>query len=493
VQPNNFLGIYLAKDHATVVCLAFEGSTGSIAGFFTVALEQGQEPDFNALAQRISSGCTERGLKFNEAAVALDCSMFMQHKVSSEFSDVKRIAQTVRFDTEEALGADATNIAIAFRINSTGQAGANLSVFTVPKQPFSELLSALQSNNIDPVSIEPDVNSLARFVCQRVPVASDYRVLFAFLSGRNGYFIAPLSSPWHQVRPMPAAEMRTFLLHPAQNRAEMLTKQLYATTAFLGDTQPVNRLEIFNTTDLVNIDLIGDRMSLPAGQIDVIESAGLSPENPDLSRSRPDLVEFSIAYGAALAYSDPPGHASWRSDYMPYQGRKMRLQSAMKYLSVAVTVLMLALGVYGSMEAVALNKYRARFREKLAEEYSKVMFGDSMPAKTREAIRKITTALRRIKDAQKGNMSPTGEDAVAVKLAMVLQAFNECASATSLHVESVNITDKSITISGDTSSADNTLKVFDALSQANLDILQQRVTFEGGRSAFNVTVEPKNK
>jgi hypothetical protein len=118
------------------------------------------------------------------------------------------------------------------------------------------------------------------------------------------------------------------------------------------------------------------------------------------------------------------------------------------------------------------------------------MPGEKMPAKSKEAVRRIGTALRRVKDAQKG-FSLTGEEAIAGKLTYVLQAFNKCAASISLHVENVSITDKSITISGDTSSRENTLKVFEAMRQTGLNVLQQNLNSQGGRDTFNVTVEPK--
>ena len=150
--------------------------------------------------------------------------MFMQHTIHSEFTDVKKITQTVRFDTEEALGTDATNVAIAFKIDSIDKTGSNLSAFTAQKQLLADLLGSLQSNNIDPVSVEPDVNCLARFVCQNVSLSPDARPMFAFLSRRNGYFISPVSSPWQGISPTPATSMRTFLLSASQNRNEYACK-----------------------------------------------------------------------------------------------------------------------------------------------------------------------------------------------------------------------------------------------------------------------------
>ncbi|MBE3145410.1 MAG: hypothetical protein IMZ61_16035, partial [Planctomycetes bacterium] len=149
-------------------------------------------------------------------------------------------------------------------------------------------------------------------------------------------------------------------------------------------------------------------------------------------------------------------------------------------------------GLYGLMQALQFNKYRAQVRVKFAKEFSAVMFGEKMPNKSKEAARKISTALRRIKEAQKG-FSLTGEEAVAAKLALVLQAFNKCAAATGLNIESVSITDKVITINGETPSPENTLKVFEALKQTGVNVLQQRISTVGGRSTFGVTVEPKKQ
>jgi len=488
VQPTSFLGMYLAKDHATAVCLAVEGRDINLAGCFSVSFEQPEQSGIQTLVQRIAAACAERQLKFAETAVALDCAMFMQHSVHSEFTDVKKITQTVRFDTEEALGTDAMDVAIAFKVDSADQAGSNLSVFTAPKQLLSELLTALQANNLDSVSVEPDVNCLARFVCRNVSLPAEARPLFALLSRRNGYFITPVSSPWQAISPTPPAAMRTFLLS-AQNRNELLARQVSMTTALHQTAGPVNRLEIFDAADSVNCDDIARKLAVQTERIDIIQSARLPAEK--LSDC-PDPVEFAIAYGAAIAYLDLPQNTNWRSDFMPYQGRKLRLQKTLKLFSAAAVIFMLAVGTFGLMQALQVNKYRVRLREKFTKEYSAVMLGQPAPDKSKEAVRRLGTALRRIKDAQKGSLSLTGEEVVAGKLALVLQAFNKCAEDTQLNVESVAITDKSIAISGETSGPDSTLKVFEALKQTGLNVLQQRISSESGRSTFSVTVEPSS-
>lgn len=487
MQPKNVLGIYLAKDRAAVVCLTVEDGSRNLVGCFSVSLDGAEQSSPQALAQRIAAGCAERAITFSETAVALDCGTFMQHGVHSEFSDVKKITQTVRFDTEEVLGADATDVAIAFKMDSADQSGSTLSVFTAKKQILAELLSAFAAGNLDPVSVEPDVNCLARFIAANVTLPVDARPLFALLGRRNAYFLAPLTSAWQGVSPMAPMAMRTFLLSP-QDRNEQLIKQVSITAALLQTGAAVNRIEVFDTANSINSGDVAKKLTVQTELIDILRSAQVSHEQ---LADCPDPVEFAIAYGAAIAFLDPPRNANWRSDFMPYQGRKMRVQRTIKLFAVAAAVLMFAVGLYGLMYALQFNKYRGALRGKFAKEYSAVMFGQAAPGNSKEAVRRLSTALRRAKDAQKGGVSLTGEEIVAGKLTLVLQAFNKCAAATGLNIDSVSITDKAITISGDTSSPDNTLKVFEALKQTGLNVLQQRIASEGGRNSFNVTVEPQ--
>ena len=99
--------------------------------------------------------------------------------------------------------------------------------------------------------------------------------------------------------------------------------------------------------------------------------------------------------------------------------------------------------------------------------------------------------LRQIENVKKGLLSVTGEESVSAKLTLVLEAFNKAAEKTSLSVDSVAITSKSISIAGETSSRDNTLKLFEAIKAGGLEILQQRLDSKAGRDNFRITVVPK--
>lgn len=474
-------GIYISKDTATVVCLSSKGPNREVLGCFSVSVEETEQPKQQTLATLIAQGCAERNLELSEVAIALDCAMFMQHNIHSEFNDPKQISATIRFDTEEALATDIADVAMAFKINSSEQNGSELTVFTIQKKILSEILLSLQSNNIDPITVEPDVNCLSRFVCQNVALSEGSHPFFAMLSSRSGYFIVPISSE-AQKQPI----VRTFLLGPTQDRSELLARETPITTALAKTTEAINCLKVFDSTGSISHQQLSEKLCIEVSPVDLAESAGVKPQ---ILADCADSIDFAIAYGAALAHPEKDQSINFRNDFMPYQGKKVRMQKALKFASYSITILVLAVGLYSQMQLLQTNKYRNRLRNKFEKQYSAVMFGKKPPAKS-NPVRKLTSELRRIRDVKSGQLSITGEESISAKLTLVLEAFNKCAEQTDLNIDSISITTKTISISGDTSSRANTLKLFKAI-KANLDILQQRLSSKGGRDNFRITAVPK--
>jgi hypothetical protein len=483
VKSQKYLGIYLSKETATVVCLGSQEHDRNILDCFSVSVEEQQNPSMQVLVSLIAQRCTEKSQVYRdaEAAVALDCSMFMQHKVHSEFNDLKQIAATIRFDTEEALATDISDVAVAFKAVSSDQTGSQLTVFTAQRKILSEILLALQSNNIDPVTMEPDVNCLLRFVNKNISRFQPLKAatLFGMLSRRSGYFITTSESQKTTV-------MRTFLLSPAQNRGDLLTGEIPITTALAGQYEPITQLRVFDSAGSVDYQQLGEKLGIETSTMDLAESAGTGPET--LSNCA-DMIDFAIAYGAALAHLEETQSINFRNDFSPYQGKKVRLQKALKILSISVVVLVLALGAYFQMLSLKTNEYRSKLRKKFAKDYLHVMLNEkTLPPKFKEAARKLGTESRRIESVKQGLLSATGQESIAAKLTMVLKAFNECAAQTNLNVEKISITANNISITGDTSSRKNTLRLFDVIKKGQLDISQQRLSSEGGLDKFSITV-----
>jgi len=486
VEPQNYLGIYISRDTATVVCLALIGRHGKVLGCFSVSVKEQEQASPQALASLIAQGCTERNLGFSEVSVALDCAMFMQHSVHSEFNDLKQIAATVRSDTEEALATDITNIALAFEITSSGQAGSESAVFTAQRKILSEVLLSLQQYNLDPVTIEPDVNCLSRSIAAKASSAESQQAgtLFGILSHRNGYLIAPSASTGGGSQK--ASTTRTFLVGPTQDRGALLTREVLVTTALVGGGEPINCLKVFDSAGAVDHRQLSEKLSIETDGVDWLASEAESRTTADCA----DAVDFAIAYGAALAHLEKGRHVNFRDDFNPFQGKKIKLQKALKIAAICVTVLLITIGLHYQIQLFKENKVRRALSAKFAKNYSAVMLVPKPPDKA-GALRKLGSELRRIKDAKKGLITIKGEKSISSKLTLVLTAFNKCAKQTNLNIKSVTFTARDIIITGDTSSRQNTQKFFNAVRNNGLEILRPSYDSKGGRDGFSITVVPK--
>jgi len=268
VEAHNYLGIYISRDTATAVCLGPQGKGGNLLGCFSVSIEDQEQANAQTLASLLAQGCAERKLRFSEVAVAMDCAMFMQHNVHSEFSDPKRIAATVKFDTEEALATDITEVALAFEIASSDEDGSKLNVFTAKRDILTEVLEALQQYNLDPVTMEPDVGCMSRFVGRVVETAEprEGETSCAILSKSRGYLIAPAKAANEEARTAPT--VRTFLLGPSQDRGKVLTREVLVTTAMVEGGEPTDSLKVFDAAGKVNVQDVGQKLGIETDTID---------------------------------------------------------------------------------------------------------------------------------------------------------------------------------------------------------------------------------
>jgi hypothetical protein len=487
VESQNYLGIYISRDTATVVCLALVGKHRKVLGCFSVSVEEQEQAKLQVLAGLIARGCAERKMEFSEVAVALDCAMFMQHSVHSEFTDPKQISATVRFDTEEALATDITDVALAFEINLAGEAGSEITVFTAQRKILSEVLLSLQQYNFDPVTIEPDVNCLSRFITAKASSAQSQQhgTLFGILSGRNGYLIAPPVSTG--AGSQKASTARTFLVGSTQDRGALLTREVLVTTALVGGDEPINHLKVFDSAGTVDHQQLSEKLSFDnIGGVDLLAAEAESRTTADCA----DTVDFAIAYGAALAHLEKGHRVNFRDDFSPFQGKKIKMQKALKFAAISVTGLLIFVGLYFQTQLFTINKYRSRLSEKFSKDYSAVMLGKKPPGGT-TAVRELGKELRRIRDAKKGLITIKGEKSISSKLTLVLTAFNKCAAQTNLNIKSISITARDIIITGDTSGRPNTQKLFKAVRNNGLEILREAYDLKGGRDSFSITVVPK--
>ncbi len=487
MEAQNFLGIHISKNAATAVCLGPQGQGYKTIGCFSVSWQEKEGQNLQTLATLIAQGCAERGLGFSEAAVAFDCAMFMQHNTHSDFTDPGQIAATIRFDTEEAIAADISDLVLAYNITSSNQAGSELTIFTAQRKILSDVLLALQSNNIDPVSIEPDINCLSRFVCRNVSLPEGSHPLFGMLSHRSGHLVIPpsLSGPSSQKTSI----MRTFLVGPTQNRSELLAREIVMTTALIQTGEPINCLKVLDSAGSIDYQSLRDKLRIEATGLDLALSAATDPQTIANCETS---VDFAIAYGAALAHLEKTQTMNFRNDFMPYQGKKLRMQKALKLASYSITILMLVIGIYFQAQLFKVNKNRSKLRSKLTKDYAAVMPGQRQLPPKMSPLTKLGSELRRIRDAKSGLIGIKGGKSISSKLTLVLQAINSCAMKTNLNIDSISVTEMNINIVGDTSSRSSTLKFFEAIKNNGLETSSQRLYTKDRRDHFSITAVPKS-
>lgn len=491
MDGKKYLGIYISRCSATVVSLAQIGKEYKVFDCFTVSVQdkQGGTTDTAELAAQlanlVASQCAQRALPYQdcETGIALDCSLFMQHKIHSEFNDPKQIAQTIRFDTEETTATDISNDALAFEIHTKTQSGTDLNVFTAHRKILNDILFAFQPHNIDPITIEPDVNCLSRFITRYLPSAQNQRSICAILSDKNGYFLIPPSDSEH------SSVKRAFLISHAQNRNDLLTAQIALTTALIEDNKQTFSLKAFDAANTLNPQLLTEKLGYQTENIDLTEL--ISAESNALSDCS-DKVAFAAAAGAAIYFTDKTYLVNFRADFKPFEGKKQKIQKTLKTIGLSAAICMLALGIYFQRQLIETNKPRKQIRSVFEKDYLAVLPGTKkLPVKFSEAIRKLKKERDRLQKYEKGRTNAEGENTIPAKLTMVLEAFNKCAKRTNLQADSINITGKYIRITGSTSNYQSTMELRKALNESNLNILQDDLFSKGGRHNFSLTIDVK--
>jgi len=485
VKSYNHLGIYLRSDRATLVCMAGQGRDKRLLRCFSVSIEDQQEHSQQVLAERIGEACRSRGVKFGDAAVALDCATFMQHAVHSEFADARKIAATVRFDTEEVLATDIADVAVSFRIISSDDGGANLDVFTVQRETLSEILLALQGIGIDPVTVEPDISCLSRYLgaCETRDESSGHGLLYGVLSDSRGYLLG-------FSKPSEASTMRAFPVAVAQNREQLLAREVLITKALVESMGPIGHVRVCDAQGQVRPQRLAEEVGLPVTACSLTEMGKVQLSDVADCRS---AVDFALACGAAMALSANDKNLNFRTDHMPYLGTKLRMNRALKFLSIGVTILLLAVGVYFQTHWLKVEQARAALRSKFEPDYLAVMLGKTeLPPTIKKAVDDLKKDLKNLK-IEKG-IEGAPQESLSAKLALVLQALSTCAARTDLRIDTITVTTRNIHVNGSTSSRSNTINgVFDAMKKAGLKLQDNRVTPEGDRDNFNMTLEPEKQ
>jgi hypothetical protein len=267
----------------------------------------------------------------------------------------------------------------------------------------------------------------------------------------------------------------------------LLAREALVTTAWADATHSVRQLCIFDATGGLRAESLEEATGLKVSACDPV---GLAGGRPDGAADAPNAVDLALACGAALAPAQKTNSVNLRNDHMPYLGKKRRLQNAVRLFSISVTMLLLALGVYLHAQLIQVDRQRQGLRDKLSEDYLPVMKGRKMPVSISEAESELSKALRVLRMNKEG--PDASQESVAAKLTLVLQGINGCVRQTDLNINSIVIGATGISITGDTSSRQNTVEVLrDAMKKVGLAIDDHSLHAENGRDVFTIRLKPE--
>lgn len=474
MESNRFLGIAISRHQAVLVCLDARNPAAEAIDCFTVSPEQGtgQAP---SLAAAIGQAIRSKGLIYDEAAVAVSSDYYAQYPVHSAFSEPRQIEGTIRFDAEEATAADAATLAITFEILRTEANGSEVMVYSADRQALTDILLDLHSQGIDPMILEPDVVSLARALDKKSEFAHDSQTLYVILGPGSCCFLRN-ANKGHGVY------SRRVLFGSGTDQTAELARQLHLTLAGWPSEEPVRTIVLAGETKSIHLQALGEKVSQP------VKTADLSL--PGSSQNEPALA--AAAWGAALSHVVRGRRADFRRDFMPYQGRRRILQKSLRIISVSLTLILLAVGIYFQFKTFRMNGYTARLENKIADEYKACMFGQKPPT-NQPILTRLRNVLRQAKQRQEG-FGPGDDNSVVARLTFVLEAVNKAPASVDVQVQQIAVTERTLRVKGNTNGRKSTLQLFDEMKKhPKLQVEGNVVIPSPPRDAFEVTLQVKQE
>jgi len=173
---------------------------------------------------------------------------------------------------------------------------------------------------------------------------------------------------------------------------------------------------------------------------------------------------------------------------MPYQGRRRILQRSLQVVSVSVTILFLAMGLYFQVKAWRNREDYSRLQQKLNESYSAAMYGAKRPS-SEPILSKLRRTLNTVKQQASGILD---ESSVTGRLTYVLESINNSPKTVDVNIKTITISDRLITIVGDTNSRTSTRELFDAFKKHKmLEVTDERFNTAKNRDEFVLTLKAK--
>ena len=481
MEHKKSLAIYLSYNKATGVLLSGGTHKRVLHTGFCVSAD----PDLDShnkiksLISQIARKISEMELKFDDTALSLDSAMFARHDLHSEFTDHKQIASTIAFDAEEAVATDATELAVTFTVTGTNNIGSDVTVFTAKRNLLKDILAEFKSVNLDPATVEPDTVCLWRYLNDKLAKYMTDETLSVVLADGICYMICPWTEGF-------AGNVRSILIYPNQKIVPILARQIPITIAAHGQQSQEKITNIFlaGNTEHLDIETLANMTGL------TVQIAELIGDDSQMDQ-KISAASLAIACGCGMAEYTRDHIADFRSNFMPFQGKKIIMQKSIRMLTVYLTVLMIAVGVYFQAKVYTKNNAIEKFNQDSQQFYSDVMFGKKASTRHMSIVTQLRTEANKVKKAG-GGLSIGDENSVSAQLTYLLQAINSLPASVKLTVKDITIASRGITIVGNTNSRSSTLKLSKAIGDhKKLEKGKEDYKNVGAGDAFTISAKLK--
>lgn len=472
-MDNRNLGIYLSRERAIAALTFVEDGMLKVAECFTVTKEAKADQDCPSIAAQIAAELSSRQVSFDSVSIAVDCTMYTQHDIRSNFTDYKQIANTIRFDIEEVIGDDINRMAIAFYVVKSEEDSSIVTAFTAVKSELAEILADFQKHKIDPEVIEPDVVAFSRAVSYEMTDNSSRSPLFAAFGQKICYNSVMNSSHSTPV-------LRSFLYPESIDKTEVLSKQLKLTLARNTITVPVDTLCVINSD--VDTSRLSGKYQMNCPQLE-----DMFKQNSVLfgDGSAGD-VETAIAAASSMAFSSKR-NVDLRQSFAPYQGKKRVIEISLRLIALAASILLLALAFNHTVSMMQVRNSISKVNERTNQEYSSAMRGKEMTSKAAVlTLQSEVKKLQRIKSGEDGG----DDNSIASRLRYILEAINSTPTSINLKINSITVSEGLMRIDGSTNSRANTQQLLNAIDKhSKLRRAQESLQQTGAVDSFSVNIE----
>jgi hypothetical protein len=465
--------MYLTPEGIYAAVVSDKGHAAGIRCFFVPsAASESQGSALTAAARQV----LQQAGVCDDFAAAVRGSLINQYDLHSEFTDSRQIESTIRFDAEEAAATDASSLAVTFEITASGETGSDITAYTADRQTLTDILLDLQAGGVDPTVLEPDTVCLAR-VMEKTGLAEAGGKMFLLIFGSTCFLLIPSGNF--------APKVRTFLLPEDADKTAALSRQTILMAAGLSAAGAVKTLVLVNSPQDIDTAEMSKRTGMQVESLEL--TSRLNLQTP-YELPAEQAGGFLFACGSAMALAGRTRRADFRRDFMPYQGRRRLLQKSLKVVSISLTILFVILGLYFQTRAMRMKSYTSQLHERLNNDYTSAMYGKKLPPSESVGSR-LRRELKTVKDMQQYGLV---EGSVVARLTYVLEAINSSPLSVDVNIKTLTISERTISLIGDTNSRKSTRELFDAIKKHNkLDVTEERFNANGNRDEFVVSLKIK--